>query len=150
MDSFFGIGLPELILILIIAGLVMGPERLGQTARWLGRIVAQLQSISRGFVRQLNAELDAVDATGELKATARELQDLRRQVADLRQEVTAAATRPLQEGQQALRETREELERTIQQPLETGAPAKTTGAAPADSPASALPARVEVDDDPEP
>jgi len=149
MDSFFGIGLPELILILIIAGLVMGPERLGQTARWLGRITAQLQSISRGFVRQLNAELDAIDPTGELKATRRELQDLRRQMDDLRKEVTTEAKRPFQEGQQALRETREELERTIGS-LELGAPAKTTGAAPADSPASALPARVEVDDDPEP
>jgi sec-independent protein translocase protein TatB len=149
MDSFFGIGLPELILILIIAGLVMGPERLGQTARWLGRIIAQLQSISRGFVRQLNAELDAIDPTGELKATRRELQDLRRQMDDLRKEVTTEAQRPFQEGQQALRETREELERTIGS-LESGAPAKTTGAAPADSPASTLPARVEVDDDPEP
>jgi len=63
MDSFFGIGAPELILILVIAGLVMGPERIGRTARWLGRTTAQLQGISRSFMRQLNADLDGIRRT---------------------------------------------------------------------------------------
>ena len=67
MDSFFGIGAPELVLILIIASMVMGPKRIGQTARWLGRTTAQLQNISRSFIRQLNAELDLDGENNELK-----------------------------------------------------------------------------------
>ena len=61
MDSVFGIGLPEFILIMLIAGIVMGPERIARTARWLGKTTAQLQAISRGFVRQLTAEIDGAD-----------------------------------------------------------------------------------------
>ncbi|MCP5098981.1 MAG: twin-arginine translocase subunit TatB, partial [Chloroflexi bacterium] len=61
MDSFFGIGFPELVTILILAGIVMGPARIGRVARWLGRTTAQLQTISRGFMRQLSAELESVD-----------------------------------------------------------------------------------------
>ena len=61
MDNIFGIGLPELILILAIAGMVMGPERIARTARSLGVMVARLQEVSRSFFRQLRAELVSVD-----------------------------------------------------------------------------------------
>jgi Sec-independent protein translocase protein TatA len=99
MDSFFGIGLAELLVILLLAGLVMGPQRVRQVARTLGRLTARLQSASRAFMRQLNAELDTVDSTGELKATIKEVRDLRRQVTDLRQEVKSAARSFAQEEQ---------------------------------------------------
>ena len=82
MDSFFGIGLPELILILIVAGIVMGPERIGQTARWLGRTTAQLQKISRGFVRQLNQELDNSCDGKALRETMQQLHQLRLELTD--------------------------------------------------------------------
>ncbi len=35
MDNIFGIGLPEFVLILVIAGMVMGPERILRTAEGL-------------------------------------------------------------------------------------------------------------------
>ena len=98
MDSFFGIGAPELILILFLAGIVMGPQRIRQVAYWLGKTTAQLQAIARGFSRQLNAELDAVDGSGELRDTMKEMQDLRRQMADLRREVTSIASVPFEES----------------------------------------------------
>lgn len=87
MDSFFGIGLPEFLLILVIAGMVMGPERIVRMARSLGVLTARLQNISRSFLRQLSSELDSVDDTGALRNTAEELKQLRQQVADLRDEV---------------------------------------------------------------
>lgn len=87
MDSFFGIGLPEFVLILVIAGMVMGPERIVRVARTLGVISARLQNISQSFFRQLGAELDSVDDTGALRSTAEELKQLKKQVADLRDEV---------------------------------------------------------------
>lgn len=104
MDSFFGIGFPELILILIVAGIVMGPERIGQTARWLGRTTAQLQKISRGFVRQLNQELDNSGDGQAIKETMQELQQLRKELSDLRGEVTQSTRQATNAGKQAVDE----------------------------------------------
>lgn len=116
MDNIFGIGLPEFILILVIAGMVMGPERIARTARSLGLLTARLQTISRSFFRQLNAELDSVDEDGQLKNTVEELNQLRRQVADLRNEVFSLATGTAAEGKQAVREIRNEVEHSIMPP----------------------------------
>jgi Tat protein translocase TatB subunit len=102
MDSFFGIGFPELVLILIVAGIVMGPERIGQTARWLGRTTAQLQKISRRFVRQLNNELDGSGDGQAIKETMAELQQLRKELTDLRGEFTHTTKQATQAGQQAI------------------------------------------------
>lgn len=102
MDSFFGIGLPELVLILIVAGIVMGPERIGQTARWLGRTTAQLQKISRGFIRQLNQELDSSGDGQAIKETMQELQQLRKELSDLKGEFTQSTRSATRAGQQAI------------------------------------------------
>lgn len=104
MDNIFGVGLPELILIMIIAGIVLGPERIVLAARWLGRTTSQLQGISRSFFRQLNAEIDGIDQSGELKQTVEELNQLRRQVDDLRAEFISVG-----------KDTGTEIRRTVDQ-----------------------------------
>jgi Sec-independent protein translocase protein TatA len=112
MDSLLGIGMPEMALILLLAGLVMGPERIRPAARWLGRALAQLQGLTATFMRQVNAELDGVDRTGDVKATLAEVQDLRRQVEDLRRELFSVSTQPLREGEAAVRESQAALRET--------------------------------------
>ena len=87
MDSVFGIGLPELLAILVLAGIVMGPEKIGHAARWLGKVTAQLQLISRGFVRQLTMELESIDENGEMKNAMKDIQELQKQLGDLRGEL---------------------------------------------------------------
>jgi Sec-independent protein translocase protein TatA len=145
MDSFFGIGAPELIFILILAGLVLGPHRIRQVAFWLGKTTAQLQTISRGFMAQLNKELDSVDS-GELREAMKEVQDLRGQMAELRHEITHSMSNPMQEAQAALDEGKDALNQTILPPSlstkqdETG----TNGNGPLQ-----LPKPVKVTDDPE-
>jgi sec-independent protein translocase protein TatB len=112
MDSFFGIGFSELVLILIVAGIVMGPERIGQTARWFGRTTAQLQKISRGFVRQLNQELDSSSDGQAIKETMQELQQLRKELTDLRGEVNQTTRDATRRGQKAV----EEIQNSIKPP----------------------------------
>ena len=104
MDSIFGIGLPELILVAVLAGMVMGPERIVRVARTLGLMTARLQGVSRAFLRQLSAELDSTDSDGQLRDTLDELQQLRRQVAELRSEVLTIAGGTAAEGKQVMRE----------------------------------------------
>lgn len=116
MDNIFGIGLPEFVLILVIAGMVMGPERIVRAARSLGLITARLQTISRSFFSQLNAELDSVDEDGQLKSTVEELNQLRRQVADLRNEVFTLATGTATESRQAVLDIKREMKNSILPP----------------------------------
>ncbi len=112
MDNFFGIGLPELILILLIAGVVMGPERIVLIARWLGKTTAQLQSVSRAFVRQLHAELDGVDDGAAFKEAMSELQSLRAELENLKGEFSSLAAGTAKESRKAV----QEVENSIKPP----------------------------------
>lgn len=155
MDSFFGIGVPELVVILFLAGIVMGPKRIRHVAFWLGKVTAQLQAISRGFTRQLNAELSAIDDDGEMKDAWGEVQDLRKQLADLKREITAVAVEPMAEGRKVVHDAQKAVGNSIRPPnLELGkAAASTTESNPQDSSPNGetneLPTIVEVNDDPE-
>jgi len=144
MDSIFGIGTPELILILILAGIVMGPNRIALAARWLGKTTAQLQHISRNFMRQINTELAAADQNGDLRQAMNDVQDLRRQLQDMRSEITAAATQPIKEGKAAARESQEMLKTAVQPPENNNTIAPPQFSQPAD-----LPKPVDIPDDPE-
>jgi sec-independent protein translocase protein TatB len=116
MDSIFNIGGPELLMILLLAGIVMGPKRIQVVAHWLGRMTAQLQAISRGFARQLNAELAAVDEGGELKGSFDEIQELRRQLNDLKKEITSVAMSSVGEIKSTVDGTREMVNHSIMPP----------------------------------
>jgi Sec-independent protein translocase protein TatA len=154
MESFFGIGLPEFILIMIIAGIVMGPERIAKTARWLGKTSAQLQAISRGFVRQFYAEVEAVDQGGEIKGAMREMQELQRQVAELKTELKTVTQSAMRDSRQTIEAARIEAEQTIRplsfpslnEPVNGQSTAKTERQPSASQP---LPKRVDVENDPD-
>lgn len=57
----FGIGLPELILILIVALLVVGPKKLPDLARSLGRAIHDVRSMTEDVKQSFVGDLD-VDA----------------------------------------------------------------------------------------
>jgi Sec-independent protein translocase protein TatA len=148
MDSILGIGMPELIVILLLAGMVMGPHRIRQVARTLGRLTAQLQGISREFARQLNAELDALDDGGQVKGAFQDMRELQREVESLRQELRRSTAPVLEEGKQALNEGKQALEESRQafKPITRQEPAPAEGDGD-DRPE--LPKPLEVLDDPE-
>ena len=146
MDSFFGIGAPELILILLLAGIVMGPQRIGQMARWLGKTTAQLQGVSRQFMRQLNAELAAADEGRDLKGALDDIQALRRQVNELRQELKSSAAKPIEDGKTAVQESRKLVQEAITSPDGANGQDENRIAPPR---RDKLPNLLEVPDDPE-
>jgi sec-independent protein translocase protein TatB len=174
MDNIFGVGLPEFVLIMVIAGMVMGPERIARAARTLGVMTARLQAVSRSFFRQINAELDSVDQGGQLRDTVEELNSLKREVTSLRNEVFTLATGAAAEGKQTIQQLRKEVDNTILPPdLRTGStqprmikperrsevyrPSSLALASDESSPTSSpatpppvkLPKRVDVDEDPD-
>ena len=61
MDSFFGIGLFELVMIAVIALVVLGPERLPGAMREVAKYMKQLRSISHEFQSQFSEELKMLE-----------------------------------------------------------------------------------------
>ena len=54
----FGIGTPELLVILVVALIVLGPERLPEIARALGKAMAELRRATGGLTEELqNAKI---------------------------------------------------------------------------------------------
>jgi Tat protein translocase TatB subunit len=69
--DIFGIGSPELIVILILAVIVLGPERMAKTAREIGKLVRNIKAYFASFSDELKSELDFLD---EIKEVNNELQ----------------------------------------------------------------------------
>jgi sec-independent protein translocase protein TatB len=62
----FGIGLPELMVIIVVAVLVFGPDRLPDFARQAGRFIRQLRTFAHNARDDIRAELGPEYADFEL------------------------------------------------------------------------------------
>lgn len=67
MDGIFGIGGSELVVILILAGVILGPERLARSAREIGKFVKNVKAYFSSLSSELKAELDVLDDMEKLK-----------------------------------------------------------------------------------
>jgi sec-independent protein translocase protein TatA len=79
----FGIGLPELLLILVLGLLVLGPERLPEMARTVGRLYGQLRRASEEFQRTIRQDLEALDRQEDINRNKAVADELRERFADL-------------------------------------------------------------------
>jgi Tat protein translocase TatB subunit len=82
----FGIGFSELVVILAVALIVLGPERLPEVARMLGRAYAQLRRASEEFQNTIHQDLAALERQEDAnrnKAIAQEIRERYADVADV-------------------------------------------------------------------
>jgi Tat protein translocase TatB subunit len=78
--EFFGIGLPELVVILVLTLIVVGPQRLPEVAAQIARTIREFRRYSSGVTQEL---LDAVkdlereyqELRGELRSVGGELRE---------------------------------------------------------------------------
>ena len=66
MDNIFGIGGPELLLIFVLATVILGPLRMIQVARGLGRLVRDLRNYSQELMGGLSQELAFLNEAQEV------------------------------------------------------------------------------------
>lgn len=95
--DFFGIGAPELVLILLVLFIIFGPSRLPEIAGLMGKAMRKLRQASAEMNRNLKEVTDEIQETGketgklvagdkglgaELKEISRELGEAARDVRD--------------------------------------------------------------------
>jgi sec-independent protein translocase protein TatB len=68
--DIFGIGTNELLVIMLLAVIVLGPERLARLAREAGKLVRNLRAYFGSLNDELKSELDMLD---ELRNVKREI-----------------------------------------------------------------------------
>ena len=64
----FGIGSTEILVILVVALLVLGPRKLPQIARTVGRAMGEFRRVSTEFQRTLNTEIAFEEEAEKKKA----------------------------------------------------------------------------------
>jgi sec-independent protein translocase protein TatA len=77
----FGIGLPELMLIMVLALLVLGPQRLPEVARLVGRAYGQLRRASEEFQNTIRQDIAAIERQEDVHRNQAVAQELRERFA---------------------------------------------------------------------
>ncbi len=133
--DFLGVGPAELLLILVIALIAVGPERLPEIARTIARTMNNLRAMSQALTAEWQDELKAVN---DIKAGAQELrQSLTEPFKAVQADLQQSVAEPLKQAQEA----QANLQRTFSQPFSPPpVPSPTPGTAqpsPAEPPPAA-------------
>jgi sec-independent protein translocase protein TatA len=74
--NIFGIGLPEMVLILTVALLIFGPKKLPEIGRSLGKAIRGFQQASQEFETEFKREAEKLEESVKMKAQIEESKDL--------------------------------------------------------------------------
>ncbi len=86
----FGIGMPELIVILVIALIVLGPQKLPEIAKSLGKGLAEFKRAAEDFKHNIEEETRVAEEQERLaKETAAKEQEVAQEQAGEKTEATA-------------------------------------------------------------
>ncbi len=96
----FNIGFAELILVLLVAFLVVGPKDLPKVARWLGRMVKK----ARQLIREIRQEVGWDDLMEETQAVRKDLDETAKS-ADISGELRSASRKLEKSVKEARKET---------------------------------------------
>ena len=132
--EFLGIGPAELLLILVIALIVVGPERLPEISRTIARTLNNLRAMSQTLTSEWQQELTAVN---DLKTGAQELQQ------SLTEPFKAAQTDLQHTFTEPLKEAQTDVQRAFSEPLTSPSSATADAPSPNTAVESSSPATVE-------
>jgi len=99
--NFLGIGMPEIVLIVLIAVVVLGPERFPQAAVQVARAIKWLRSYATSNTRELR---------NEFAELTREYEEMREELNEVRQAVSSGVTTATKEITKVIDETKPALE----------------------------------------
>lgn len=104
----FGIGMPELIIIMVIALIVIGPSKLPELARALGKGIAELRKATQEIKDSLDVDEELSDAKEDLVDSISGLD----KPLDLEQPKSPEEEEPTYKGADEIPEDSEKLSRT--------------------------------------
>jgi sec-independent protein translocase protein TatB len=107
--QFFGVGILELVLILIIAMIVVGPERLPEVAAELAKWIRRARSYANYVARDFN------DVIGELEKEVGASREDWKEIASVLNRQTSSITRELEKATSELQEA-SDVEKLIEEP----------------------------------
>jgi sec-independent protein translocase protein TatB len=116
--NFLNVGPWELTVIVVIAILLVGPKRMVEMARTIGRVSSQMRRISSEFLGTIRDEVEAIEADAhqaledaELQATEQETRQVLESIGEDRRRATTSIKAELQAVE---RETRQALEEIVE------------------------------------
>lgn len=115
---FGPIGMPELILIFLVALLVFGPRKLPELGKSLGRGLAEFKRASDDLKRTIEDEIE--QGKHEMASVRDEMTSVRSQVGDLRNTIASAAPTSRPPAAAVEPEPREPVEPVEPVPLPSG------------------------------
>lgn len=94
--NFFGVGPAEVLVIIVVALIVLGPERLPEAAVQLAKAIKYLRGYATDTTAQLRSELG--ELTREYDAVRRELRDFRESVTKDFSSITGEVSRAIDDS----------------------------------------------------
>ncbi|OBQ54026.1 Sec-independent protein translocase protein TatB [Halodesulfovibrio spirochaetisodalis] len=93
----FGIGTTEILVILVVALIVLGPKSLPKVARTLGKGLAEFRRVSTDFQRTINTEIALDEHEKEKKAAEKKIFGDENSKAEAKSSPETAEAQPVQE-----------------------------------------------------